>query len=96
MMAIQAHLYPDSFGFPLGGTQNWMENAYGFNELCFNLPQKQQQLQNLQQKTQILCFDNQSSMAFSQSVSALIEKQSQEIDRFICLQVRNQSIRIWV
>ncbi|PSS29523.1 E3 ubiquitin-protein like [Actinidia chinensis var. chinensis] len=92
MMAIQAQLYPDSFVFPLGRTQNWMENAYGFNESCFNLPQKQQQLQNLQQKTQILCFDNQSSMAFSESVSALIEKQWQEIDRFICLQ--NERLRL--
>ncbi|XP_057500559.1 E3 ubiquitin-protein ligase BOI-like [Actinidia eriantha] len=92
MMAIQAQLYPDNFGFPLGGSQNWMENGYGFNEFCFNLPQKQQQLQNLQQKTQSLCFDNQSSMAFSRSVSSEIEKERQEIDRFICSQ--NERLRL--
>lgn len=107
MMAIQAQLYPDSFGFPLGGSQNWMENSYGFNEFCFNLQQKQQLqlLQNLQQKTQNPCCETmgllsknnnyQHSTAFSQSTAAQVEKQGQQIDRFISLQVRNQSIHIY-
>ncbi|KAL7257938.1 hypothetical protein ACSBR1_004124 [Camellia fascicularis] len=33
-------------------SQNLIESGYGFNELCFNFPQ------NLQQKTQNQCFDN--------------------------------------
>lgn len=98
MMAIQAQLYPDSFGFTLGGSPNWMENSYGFNEFCFNLQQKQQQqlLQNLQQKTQNPCCETmgllsknnnyQQSTAFSQSTAAQVEKQGQQIDRFISLQ----------
>lgn len=102
MMAIQAQLYPDSFGFSLGGSQSWMENSYGFNEFCLNLQQKHQQqlLQNLQQKTQnpfcetmgLLSKNNnyQQPMALSQSTEAQVEKQGQQIDRFISLQVRNQ------
>ncbi|GMP64543.1 hypothetical protein CsSME_00025772 [Camellia sinensis var. sinensis] len=66
-----------------------MESGYGFNELCFNFPQ------NLRQKTQNQCFDNNGllwknnnhqSMAFPQSKTVQIEKQRQEIDRVISLQ----------
>lgn len=105
-MAIQAQLYPENIGFSLGGSQNWMENTYGFNEFCFNLQQKQQQqqqlLQNLQQKTLNPCFDNigllsknnnHQSTAFSHSIAAQVEKkQGQQIDRFISLQ--NERLRL--
>ncbi|KAI8023723.1 putative BOI-related E3 ubiquitin-protein ligase 3 [Camellia lanceoleosa] len=99
MMAIQAQLYSDNFGFSLGGSQNWMDNAY------FNLQQQQQQqLLNLQQKTQNRCFENNGlfsktnnhhhhqSMSFSQSIAVQIEKERQEVDRFISLQ--NERLRL--
>lgn len=95
MMAIEAQLYPDNFGFPLGVSQNLMESGYGFNELCLNFPQ------NLQQKTENQCFDNNGllsknnnhqSMPFSQSIAVQIEKQRQEIDRVISLQ--NERLRL--
>ncbi|KAK9286706.1 hypothetical protein L1049_015109 [Liquidambar formosana] len=84
-MAIQAQLYSENHGFPLGGTQDWMDNGYGFNEFCFNLQQKQQQQQQLQHMQQLqnqqqhrnqnLFFDN------SLLVSALKNNNSSSDDR---------------
>ncbi|KAL7257955.1 hypothetical protein ACSBR1_004140 [Camellia fascicularis] len=76
-------------------SQNLIESGYGFNELCFNFPQ------NLQQKTQNQCFDNNGflwknsnhqSMAFSQSITVQIKKQKQEIDRVISLQSESEAL----
>ncbi|XP_057966471.1 probable BOI-related E3 ubiquitin-protein ligase 3 [Malania oleifera] len=68
-MAIQAQFQSDNLGlgFPLGGSQDWMDvNGCGFNEFCFNLQQKyQHQMQQQQQKNQPLFFDN--SLLFSTS-----------------------------
>ncbi|KAL6956524.1 RING-type E3 ubiquitin transferase [Sarracenia purpurea var. burkii] len=98
-MAIQAQLYSDNFGL-----QNWMESVYGFNEFFLNFPhkQQQQQSQNLQQKTQnnpsfdsgglLSNHSNHQAMAFSQSLAAQIDKQRQEVDRFISLQ--NERLRL--
>ncbi|XP_022763046.1 probable BOI-related E3 ubiquitin-protein ligase 3 [Durio zibethinus] len=72
-MAIQAQLYSDNIGFPLSGSQDWIENGCGgvggFNQFCFSLQQKSQlqqlqqqqqfqQLQNQQPRNQSLYFDN--------------------------------------
>ncbi|XWS67731.1 hypothetical protein CRYUN_Cryun04dG0030600 [Craigia yunnanensis] len=71
-MAIQAQLYSDNIGFPLCGSQDWIDNGCGggvFNQFCFSLQQKSQlhqlqqqqqlqQLQNQQQRNQSLYFDN--------------------------------------
>ncbi|XP_073128243.1 BOI-related E3 ubiquitin-protein ligase 1-like [Henckelia pumila] len=81
-MAIEAQLYSENLGFAFGGTQDlFMENACGFNSLCF-VPQ-QQQHQSVQ-------FDQ--AHDFSRSLSAQIEKQRMEIDGFICL--RNERLRL--
>ena len=101
-MAIEAQLYSDNILG--GGLQDWTENAYGFNEFCFDFQQEQfmqeQHLQNIQPTNKNLCFDNtvslstnhnnnnNESMAFSQSIALQVEKQRQEIDRFICIEVR--------
>ncbi|XP_052191917.1 probable BOI-related E3 ubiquitin-protein ligase 3 [Diospyros lotus] len=102
-MAIHAQMYPDNFGFSLGPLQNWVDNAYAFNDFSFNLQQKQeqQQLQILQHKIPIPCFENtglvsktynDQSMAFSPFVGAQVEKHRQEIDRFVSLQ--SQRLRL--
>ncbi|XP_062081700.1 probable BOI-related E3 ubiquitin-protein ligase 3 [Humulus lupulus] len=76
-MAIQAQLYQDNLGFPLFGSQDLMmmpvpdvvngcgaNNSFGFNQFCFNVPQKNQQqvlmpeLQNLQPRNDNVWFDN--------------------------------------
>lgn len=95
-MAIQAQLCSDNFGFSFGGPQNWMDSGYGFNESFFDFQQKQSLLL---QKPQIPCFQNtgllsnhknDQDLGFSSSVFALIEKQRQEVDRFI----RSQNERL--
>lgn len=66
------------------------------------MQQRQQLLQQtLQQRHQNLCIDNtclfsennqrprRQTMAFPHSIASQMETQRQEIDRFICLQVRN-------
>lgn len=98
-MAIQAQLCSDNFGFSLGGPTNWMDSGYGFNESCFNLPQRQNSLQ----RTQNPCFQdgsglisdhkNDQDLGFPMNVLAQIEMQRLEVDRFICLQVRKQSMK---
>ncbi|XP_073029036.1 probable BOI-related E3 ubiquitin-protein ligase 3 [Primulina eburnea] len=80
-MAIEAQLYSENLGFALGGTQDLlMENACGFNGLCF-VPQQQQLSVQLGQ-----------TLDFSGSLSAQIEKQRMEIDGFISL--RNERLRL--
>lgn len=91
-MAIQAQLCSDNFGFSLGGPTNWMDSGYGFNESCFNLPQRQNSLQ----RTQNPCFQdgsglisdhkNDQDLGFPMNVLPQIEMQRLEVDRFICLQ----------
>ncbi|XP_057496109.1 probable BOI-related E3 ubiquitin-protein ligase 2 [Actinidia eriantha] len=91
-MVIQAQLCSDNFGFSLGGSQNFMESGFGFNEFGANLPQKQHQN---------LCFNNNGlvsnhshhqAISSSRSIAAQIEKQRLEIDRFINLQ--NERLRL--
>lgn len=99
-MAIQAQLYTDNFGFPLGVSQDLMENGCGFNQFSVS-PQQQQHLQQ-QPFLQILPQKNNQnlmnivpkqynnvteSMPFSQCIASQFEKQSIEIDHFISLQV---------
>ncbi|KAL3814011.1 hypothetical protein ACJIZ3_015279 [Penstemon smallii] len=100
-MAIQAQLCnSENLGFAL-------ENACGFNNFSFvHQQQQQQQLMQFDQfqnssvhKKQRFLQDNsnssyeqQSSMAFYQSISDQIEKQTMEIDRFITLQ--NERLRL--
>ncbi|KAK6240752.1 hypothetical protein QQP08_007811 [Theobroma cacao] len=72
-MAIQAQLYSDNIGFPLCGSQDWIDNGCGgVNQFCFGLLQKSQlqqqqlqqqqqqlqQLQSQQRRNQSLYFDN--------------------------------------
>ncbi|KAK2966826.1 hypothetical protein RJ640_026507 [Escallonia rubra] len=120
-MAIQAQLYSENLGFPLGGggggSEDWMENACGgFNDFSFNLQQQQQQLlqkqqhynhhqqlQNPIQSNQSFCFENNAllprknnsnlqPMAFSESIANQVQKQRQEIDRF--LNIQNERLRL--
>lgn len=104
-MAIQAQLYTDNFGFPLGVSQDLMENGCGFNQFSVS-PQQQQHLQQ-QPFLQILPQKNNQnlmnivpkqynnvteSMPFSQCIASQFEKQSIEIDHFISLQ--NERLRL--
>ncbi|CAK9134548.1 unnamed protein product [Ilex paraguariensis] len=107
-MAIQAQLHTENLGFPLGGSQDWMDNCCGFNELYFNPHQQQQKqqqmqhlpLQKLQPRNPNLYFDtsllpksnNNGPLMFSQSIASQIENQRQEIDRLISLQ--NERLRL--
>ncbi|KAA8535984.1 hypothetical protein F0562_028462 [Nyssa sinensis] len=91
-MAIQPQLYSENLAFLLGGSQD----AFGLNEFCFNASQKQediqqQQLQNCDLFPKINSKSHQSK-AYSPSITAQIEKQRQEIDRFITLQ--NERLRL--
>lgn len=108
-MAIEAQLYSDNLLG--GGSQDWTENAYGFNEFCFDFQQEQfmqeQYLQNIQPSNENLCFDNtvplsrnhnnnnNESMAFSQSIALQAEKQRQEIDIFISTEVRKLTLYVY-
>ncbi|KAM7479452.1 hypothetical protein LguiA_027665 [Lonicera macranthoides] len=104
-MAIEAQLYSDNLLG--GGLQDWTENAYGFNEFCFDFQHQfmqEQHLQNIQPTNENLCYDNivllsrnhnnnnNESMSFSQSIALQVEKQRQEIDRFISTE--NERLRI--
>lgn len=91
-MAIQAQLYSENLGFP------WMDNHgnCGFDESYFNLQQKQQQQQQLQQqhmqyvsalKSNINTNTNTTNNNGRFLLQGIVEKQRQEIDRFISLQV---------
>ncbi|KAM6541653.1 hypothetical protein CsatB_006100 [Cannabis sativa] len=78
-MAIQAHLYQENLGFPLFGSQDLMmmpvadvvhngcgvNSNFGFNQFCFDIPQKNHQqqimmpeLQNLQPRNDTVWFDH--------------------------------------
>ncbi|XP_059647470.1 probable BOI-related E3 ubiquitin-protein ligase 2 [Cornus florida] len=92
-MAVQAQLYSENLGFPLGMDNN----VCGFNEFYVNLPQKQtfiqqDQFQNLNQNNSISLPKTHQSMAFSRNLASQIEKQRQEIDIYITLQ--NERLRL--
>ncbi|KAJ4963125.1 hypothetical protein NE237_023064 [Protea cynaroides] len=106
MMAVQAQQYQDNLGFPLGGSQEWMDSCGGFYELGFN-PQQQEQMQQLQNinllRNQNLGFENtplvtsSSSSSSShgnllESLAAQMDKQTSEIDQYILLQ--NERLRL--
>ncbi|KAA8546114.1 hypothetical protein F0562_020435 [Nyssa sinensis] len=73
----------------------WIDGCV-FNQFCFNLPQRemqqQQQLQSLQQNCFLFPKNSSKSMVFSRSIASQIEKQRQEINRFITLQ--NERLRL--
>ncbi|XP_010266836.1 PREDICTED: probable BOI-related E3 ubiquitin-protein ligase 2 [Nelumbo nucifera] len=103
-MAVQAQ-YLGNPGFYWYGSQEWMDTNGGFCDFYLNLQQQQQQQQQPQQmqqqqlrnqqRDQNQCFGNSemeySSMAFSRSLRGQIEKQKEEIDRFI--QFQNERLR---
>ncbi|KAG6403642.1 hypothetical protein SASPL_135870 [Salvia splendens] len=97
-MAIQAQLFSENLGFPLGNSQDLMvENGCGFDNLCF-APQQQQQLilfDQFQNSSRILVDNNaqfHQFMTFSQSVSSHIERQRLEFEQFLNLQ--NERLRM--
>lgn len=109
-MAIQAQLFSENLGFPVGNSQDLLlENGCGFdinnnnnNNLCF-APQHQQQHQQQQQLDQFqrfnLLVDNNSNQfhqftTFSQTVSSHIERQRLEFEQFVNLQVFEIQIQI--
>ncbi|KAF8410406.1 hypothetical protein HHK36_002935 [Tetracentron sinense] len=101
-MDVQAQMYSENlgFGFPLCGSQELIDTGSGFNDRYFNNQQQQNQMQQaqiLQQRNKCLGFnvgevgssisdDHLLSMAVSQLLSAQVEKQKHEIDRYIALQ----------
>lgn len=92
IMAIQAQLFSENLGFALGNSQDLsVESGCGFDNLCFASSQ-QQQHQQLIQLDQFQNPKNLQSMAFSQSVSAHIERQRLEFEQFVNLQ--NERLRI--
>ncbi|MCD7459375.1 hypothetical protein HAX54_040734 [Datura stramonium] len=107
-MAIQAQLYSENLGFPLGSSQDLMENnVCGFNQFCLNPQQQQQQQPYLpqiqQQQFQILNQKNNQNLmntnstqspTFPQSLACQFDKQRLDIDQFICLQ--NERLRLAV
>ncbi|OMO92746.1 hypothetical protein COLO4_17340 [Corchorus olitorius] len=60
-MAIQAQLYSENIGFPLCGSQDWIDNGCGgaFNQFCFGGLQQKPSLQQLQQLQQFQQLQNQ-------------------------------------
>lgn len=107
IMAIQAQLYSDNFGFSLGSSQDLMDNnnACGINQFCFNpQPQQQQQqqpfsrqiqqqqFQILNQKNNIQNVMNTNSTMFPHNLASQFEKQRVEIDQFFTLQ--NERLRL--
>ncbi|XP_057511849.1 probable BOI-related E3 ubiquitin-protein ligase 2 [Actinidia eriantha] len=91
-MVIQGQLCSDNFGFSLGGSQNFLESGYGFNEFGFNLSQKQQQNLCFNNNGLVSNHNNHQAISSSHSIAAQIEKQRQEIDRVIHLQ--NERLRL--
>ncbi|KAK6946432.1 hypothetical protein RJ641_013976 [Dillenia turbinata] len=106
-MAIQSQLYSENLGFPLCGSQDFIDNCWcGSNEFCFGLQQKQRQhsphqnqlvqQQHQQQRIQIPSLKNNTNssqpMVFSQAVASEIERQRHELDQFISLQ--NERLRL--
>lgn len=103
-MAVQAQLYSENLGFPLGGggggSQDllFMDNHHnGFNEFSFNNQQQQnqnpqmqfhQQLQNMQQISSTNRPEINPLMVFDQALLPQVKKQRLDIDGLINLQVR--------
>ncbi|XP_057783219.1 probable BOI-related E3 ubiquitin-protein ligase 2 [Salvia miltiorrhiza] len=94
-MAIQAHLFSENLGFPLGNSQDnlLVENGCGFDNLCF-APQQFIQLDQFQNSLvdNNAQFHQHQFMTFSQSVSSHIERQRFEFDNFVNLQ--NERLRM--
>ncbi|KAL1541169.1 RING-type E3 ubiquitin transferase [Salvia divinorum] len=101
-MAIQAQLFSENLGFPLGNSQDLMvENGCGFDNLCF-APQQQPQhhhqfihFDQFQNSSRLLVDNNaqfHQFMTFSQSLSSHIERQRLEFEQFLNLQ--NQRLRM--
>ncbi|XP_047973449.1 probable BOI-related E3 ubiquitin-protein ligase 2 [Salvia hispanica] len=97
-MAIQAQLFSENLGFPLGNSQDLMvENGCGFDNLCF-APQQHHQLTQLDQfqNSSRISVENNAQfhqfMTFSQSVSSHIERQRLEFEQFLNLQ--NERLRM--
>ncbi|XP_059298278.1 probable BOI-related E3 ubiquitin-protein ligase 3 [Lycium ferocissimum] len=107
-MAIQAQLYAVNLGFPLGSSQDLMENnACGFNQFYFNPQQQQQQQFTEIQQFQFLNQKNNQdlmncctshntnptqSVLFPQNLACQFEKQRVEVDQLITLQ--NERLRL--
>ncbi|XVE48852.1 hypothetical protein DITRI_Ditri01bG0035100 [Diplodiscus trichospermus] len=103
-MAIQAQLYSENIGFPLCGSQDWIDNGCvngGFNQFCFGDLQQKSQLQQLQHHQQQLQqlqnqqqwnqnLRNRESMMYRQTMVSQVDKQRHEIDQFI----RSQNERL--
>ncbi|KAI5647820.1 hypothetical protein M9H77_33825 [Catharanthus roseus] len=107
-MAVQAQLYSENLGFPLGGggggSQDllFMDNHHnGFNEFSFNNQQQQnqnpqmqfhQQLQNMQQISSTNRPEINPLMVFDQALLPQVKKQRLDIDGLINLQ--NERLRL--
>lgn len=104
-MALQAENF--GFALGGGVSHDYVNNGFGFNDNLQHKQQQFMEehhppLQIVQQRNQDFCFENTSllpennnrhqTMVFSHSIAAQMEKQRQELDRFICLQVRNYGI----
>lgn len=96
-MAIQAQLYSENLGFPLGVSQDLMENnTCGYNQFCFNPQQQQyyeyplqhQQLQNLYQK------DNQNLIQFVPKCNSSSAQTMQTFSQSLTSQLEKQNIEI--
>ncbi|XP_016436076.1 BOI-related E3 ubiquitin-protein ligase 1 [Nicotiana tabacum] len=96
-MAIQAQLYSENLGFPLGVSQDLMENnSSGFNQFSFNpqqqqhyeYPQQHQQLQNLYQK------DNQNLMQFVPKYNSSSAQTMPTFSQSLTSQLEKQNIEI--
>jgi hypothetical protein len=96
-MAVQAPFYPENMDFPMCGLQ---DPAFGFvDDLRFSLQYPQQTLFHPQRSAQKLGVDYNEGVSSAsscnsfppmpvfQSLDALFELQSQEIDRILLIQV---------
>lgn len=105
-MAVQAPFYPENMDFPMCGLQ---DPAFGFvDDLRFSLQYPQQTLFHLQRSAQKLGVDYNEGVSSAsscnsfppmpvfQSLDALFELQSQEIDRILQIQVIIYHNLIWV
>ncbi|KAL6525973.1 hypothetical protein OROHE_015497 [Orobanche hederae] len=101
-MAIQAQMYS---GFPFGGSQSQQDylpdNACGLNHMCFiSQQQKLRQEQELMQKVpppfvpKNIMDNQQTTLTFSQTVSAHLANQRVEIDMLINSQIERLSMAL--
>lgn len=101
-MAIEAQLYSETFRNPFGGSENFMENPCGFNELPYNFQQQQQYMQH-QRLQNLLHFNNNllipknsinkhPSMDFS--IEAEFQKQMRDIGDYISVQNERLSLAL--